>query len=157
MINATGTKTQITNIDQKRAGLIGYGRIGNDSSSSSNVIDKYGLKRNHGAASGAYTGDWGPGQGIGTDTRNILRAVDIVRDMNNWVDDQIKRMNQQSQSVISNLMTDVIPSTYNNQPIQQEVKIEANFPGVTDHYEIEEALSNLSNDAAQYISANKNR
>jgi hypothetical protein len=54
-------------------------------------------------------------------------------------------------------MTDVIPSTYNNQPIQQEVKIEANFPGVTDHYEIEEALSNLSNDAAQYISANKNR
>lgn len=175
MINATGTKTQITNIDQKRAGLIGYGRIGNDSSSSSNVIDKYGLKRNHGAASGAYTGDWGPGQGIGidngkiikvhpkelilnkSDTKNILRAVDIVRDMNNWVDDQIKRMNQQSQSIISNLMTDVIPSTYNNQPIQQEVKIEANFPGVTDHYEIEEALSNLSNDAAQYISANKNR
>ena len=175
MINATGTKTQITNIDQKRAGLIGYGRIGNDSSSGSNVIDKYGLKRNHGAASGAYTGDWGPGQGLGidngkiikvhpkelilnkSDTKNILRAVDIVRDMNNWVDDQIKRMNQQSQSVISNLMTDVIPSTYNNQPIQQEVNIEANFPGVTDHYEIEEALSNLSNDAAQYISANKNR
>ena len=175
MINATGTKTQITNIDQKRAGLIGYGRIGNDSSSGSNVIDKYGLKRNHGAASGAYTGDWGPGQGLGidngkiikvhpkelilnkSDTKNILRAVDIVRDMNNWVDDQIKRMNQQSQSVISNLMTDVIPSAYDNQPIQQEVNIEANFPGVTDHYEIEEALSNLSNDAAQYISANKNR
>ena len=137
-------------------------------------IDEF-IKQYNGAASGAYTGDWGPGQGLGidngkiikvhpkelilnkSDTKNILRAVDIVRDMNNWVDDQIKRMNQQSQLVISNLMTDVIPSTYNNQPIQQEVKIEANFPGVTDHYEIEEALSNLSNDAAQYISANKNR
>lgn len=172
MINATGTKTQITNIDTKKAGLIGYGRIGN--SNNNPYIDEF-IKRYNGAASGAYTGDWGPGQGLGidngkiikvhpkelilnkSDTKNILRAVDIVRDMNNWVDDQIKRMNQQSQSVISNLMTDVIPSTYNNQPIQQEVKIEANFPGVTDHYEIEEALSNLSNDAAQYISANKNR
>lgn len=171
MINATGTKTQITNIDTKKAGLIGYGRIGNSNTSS---VDEF-IKRYNGAASGAYTGNWGPGQGLGidngkiikvhpkelilnkSDTKNILRAVDIVRDMNNWVDDQIKRMNQQSQSVISNLMTDVIPSTYNNQPIQQEVKIEANFPGVTDHYEIEEALSNLSNDAAQYISANKNR
>lgn len=171
MINATGTKTQITNIDTKKAGLMGYGRIGNSNTSS---VDEF-IKRYNGAASGAYTGNWGPGQGLGidngkiikvhpkelilnkSDTKNILRAVDIVRDMNNWVDDQIKRMNQQSQSVISNLMTDVIPSTYNNQPIQQEVKIEANFPGVTDHYEIEEALSNLSNDAAQYISANKNR
>lgn len=171
MINATGTKTQITNIDTKKAGLIGYGRIGNSNTSS---VDEF-IKRYNGAAAGAYTGNWGPGQGLGidngkiikvhpkelilnkSDTKNILRAVDIVRDMNNWVDDQIKRMNQQSQSVISNLMTDVIPSTYNNQPIQQEVKIEANFPGVTDHYEIEEALSNLSNDAAQYISANKNR
>lgn len=172
MINATGTKTQITNIDSKKAGLIGYGRIGN--SNNNPYIDEF-IKQYNGAASGAYTGDWGPGQGLGidngkiikvhpkelilnkSDTKNILRAVDIVRDMNNWVDDQIKRMNQQSQSVISNLMTDVIPSTYNNQPIQQEVNIEANFPGVTDHYEIEEALSNLSNDAAQYISANKNR
>ena len=172
MINATGTKTQITDINTKKAGLIGYGRIGN--SNNNPYIDEF-IKRYNGAASGAYTGDWGPGQGLGidngkiikvhpkelilnkSDTKNILRAVDIVRDMNNWVDDQIKRMNQQSQSVISNLMTDVIPSTYNNQPIQQEIKIEANFPGVTDHYEIEEALSNLSNDAAQYISANKNR
>ena len=177
MINATGTKTQITNIDSKKAGLIGYGRIGNSNNlpSADSVIQKFISGGYNGAASGAYTGDWGPGQGLGidngkiikvhpkelilnkSDTKNILRAVDIVRDMNNWVDDQIKRMNQQSQSVISNLMTDVIPSTYNNQPIQQEVNIEANFPGVTDHYEIEEALSNLSNDAAQYISANKNR
>lgn len=177
MINATGTKTQITNIDTKKAGLIGYGRIGNSNNlpSADSVIQKFISGGYNGAASGAYTGDWGPGQGLGidngkiikvhpkelilnkSDTKNILRAVDIVRDMNNWVDDQIKRMNQQSQSVISNLMTDVIPSTYNNQPIQQEVNIEANFPGVTDHYEIEEALSNLSNDAAQYISANKNR
>lgn len=167
MINATGTKTQITDINQKRAGLIGYGRIGN-------VIDKYGLYRNHGAASGAYTGDWGPGQGIGidngkiikvhpkelilnkSDTRNILRAVDIVRNMNDWVDKQVQQMSSISSSKLDSLFNSAIPR-YETQPIKQEVTIQADFPGVTDHYEIEEALSNLSNNAAQYISANKSK
>lgn len=174
MINATGTKTQITDINQKRAGLIGYGRIGNDLPSASNVIDKYGLKRNHGAASGAYTGDWGPGQGIGidngkiikvhpkelilnkSDTRNILRAVDIVRNMNDWVDKQVQQMSSISSSKLDSLFNSAIPR-YDTQPIKQEVTIQADFPGVTDHYEIEEALSNLSNNAAQYISANKSK
>lgn len=174
MINATGTKTQITDINKKRAGLIGYGRIGNDLPSASNVIDKYGLKRNHGAASGAYTGDWGPGQGIGidngkiikvhpkelilnkSDTRNILRAVDIVRSMNDWVDKQVQQMSSISSSKLDSLFNSAIPR-YETQPIKQEVTIQADFPGVTDHYEIEEALSNLSNNAAQYISANKSK
>ena len=174
MINATGTKTQITDINKKRAGLIGYGRIGNDLPSASNVIDKYGLKRNHGAASGAYTGDWGPGQGIGidngkiikvhpkelilnkSDTKNILRAVDIVRNMNDWVDKQVQQMSSISSSKLDSLFNSAIPR-YETQPIKQEVTIQADFPGVTDHYEIEEALSNLSNNAAQYISANKSK
>ena len=174
MINATGTKTQITDINKKRAGLIGYGRIGNDLPSASDVIDKYGLKRNHGAASGAYTGDWGPGQGIGidngkiikvhpkelilnkSDTRNILRAVDIVRNMNDWVDKQVQQMSSISSSKLDSLFNSAIPR-YEAQPIKQEVTIQADFPGVTDHYEIEEALSNLSNNAAQYISANKSK
>ena len=174
MINATGTKTQITDINKKRAGLIGYGRIGNDLPSASNVIDKYGLKRNHGAASGAYTGDWGPGQGIGidngkiikvhpkelilnkSDTRNILRAVDIVRNMNDWVDKQVQQMSSISSSKLDSLFNSAIPRC-ETQPIKQEVTIQADFPGVTDHYEIEEALSNLSNNAAQYISANKSK
>lgn len=174
MINATGTKTQITDINKKRAGLIGYGRIGNDLPSASSVIDKYGLKRNHGAASGAYTGDWGPGQGIGidngkiikvhpkelilnkSDTRNILRAVDIVRNMNDWVDKQVQQMSSISSSKLDSLFNSAIPR-YETQPIKQEVTIQADFPGVTDHYEIEEALSNLSNNAAQYISANKSK
>lgn len=174
MINATGTKTQITDINKKRAGLIGYGRIGNDLPSASNVIDKYGLKRNHGAASGAYTGDWGPGQGLGidngkiikvhpkelilnkSDTRNILRAVDIVRNMNDWVDKQVQQMSSISSSKLDSLFNSAIPR-YETQPIKQEVTIQADFPGVTDHYEIEEALSNLSNNAAQYISANRSK
>lgn len=176
MINATGTKTQITSIDSKKAGLIGYGRIGNSNTlpSANSVIQKFLSGGYGGAASGAYTGDWGPGQGIGidngkiikvhpkelilnkSDTRNILRAVDIVRNMNDWVDKQVQQMSSISSSKLDSLFNSAIPR-YETQPIKQEVIIQADFPGVTDHYEIEEALSNLSNNAAQYISANKSK
>lgn len=176
MINATGTKTQITSIDSKKAGLIGYGRIGNSNTlpSANSVIQKFLSGGYGGAASGAYTGDWGPGQGIGidngkiikvhpkelilnkSDTRNILRAVDIVRNMNDWVDKQVQQMSNISSSKLDSLFNSAIPRC-ETQPIKQEVTIQADFPGVTDHYEIEEALSNLSNNAAQYISANKSK
>lgn len=134
-------------------------------------IKKYGS----GAASGAYTGNWSKGQGFGPDngkiikvhpkelilnqkdTFNILRAVDIVRNMNDWVDKQVQSMINFGQTKLGNLIDKTIPPVYETQPIKQEVTIQADFPGVTDHYEIEEALSNLSNNAAQYISANKSK
>lgn len=134
-------------------------------------IKKYGS----GAASGAYTGNWSKGQGFGPDngkiikvhpkelilnqkdTSNILRAVDIVRNMNDWVDKQVQSMINFGQTKLCNLIDKTIPPIYETQPIKQEVTIQADFPGVTDHYEIEEALSNLSNNAAQYISANKSK
>lgn len=177
MIDAPGAKVQYTNIDEKRDRLLGYGRIGNTNYSSSDtaaLMDRLGLSRRGGAASGAYTGDWGPGQGIGidngkiikvhpkelilnkSDTRNILRAVDIVRNMNDWVDKQVQQMSSISSSKLDSLFNSAIPR-YETQPIKQEVTIQADFPGVTDHYEIEEALSNLSNNAAQYISANRSK
>lgn len=129
----------------------------------------------NGAASGAYTGNWAKGQGFGLDngkiikvhpkelilnqkdTSNILRAVDIVRNMNDWVDKQVQSMINFGQIKLGNLIDKTIPPVYETQPIKQEVTIQADFPGVTDHYEIEEALSNLSNNAAQYISANKSK
>lgn len=134
-------------------------------------IKKYGS----GAASGAYTGNWSKGQGFGPDngkiikvhpkelilnqkdTSNILRAVDIVRNMNDWVDKQVQSMINFGQIKLGNLIDKTIPPVYETQPIKQEVTIQADFPGVTDHYEIEEALSNLSNNAAQYISANRSK
>lgn len=129
----------------------------------------------NGAASGAYTGNWAKGQGFGLDngkiikvhpkelilnqkdTSNILRAVDIVRNMNDWVDKQVQSMINFGQIKLGNLIDKTTPPIYETQPIKQEVTIQADFPGVTDHYEIEEALSNLSNNAAQYISANKSK
>ena len=133
------------------------------------------IDKTKGAASGAYTGDWGPNQGLGIDngkiikvhpkelilnqkdTSNILRAVDIVRNMNDWVDKQVQSMINYGQAKLGNLIDKATPPVYETQPIKQEVTIQADFPGVTDHYEIEEALSNLSNNAAQYISANKSK
>ena len=129
----------------------------------------------NGAASGAYTGNWAKGQGFGLDngkiikvhpkelilnqkdTSNILRAVDIVRNMNDWIDKQVQSMVDFGQAKLGSLIDKTTPPVYETQPIKQEVTIQADFPGVTDHYEIEEALSNLSNNAAQYISANKSK
>ena len=64
MIDAPGAKVQYTNIDEKRDRLLGYGRLGNTDYSSSDtaaLMDRLGLSRRGGAASGAYTGNWGPG------------------------------------------------------------------------------------------------
>ena len=133
------------------------------------------LDKAKGAASGAYTGNWAKGQGFGLDngkiikvhpkelilnqkdTSNILRAVDIVRNMNDWIDKQVQSMVDFGQAKLGSLIDKTTPPVYETQPIKQEVTIQADFPGVTDHYEIEEALSNLSNNAAQYISANKSK
>lgn len=133
------------------------------------------INKTKGAASGAYTGNWAKGQGFGLDngkiikvhpkelilnqkdTSNILRAVDIVRNMNDWVDKQVQSMINYGQAKLGSLIDKATPPVYETQPIKQEVTIQADFPGVTDHYEIEEALSNLSNNAAQYISANKSK
>lgn len=133
------------------------------------------LDKAKGAASGAYTGNWAKGQGFGLDngkiikvhpkelilnqkdTSNILRAVDIVRNMNDWIDKQVQSMVDFGQAKLGSLIDKATPPIYETQPIKQEVTIQADFPGVTDHYEIEEALSNLTNNAAQYISANKSK
>ena len=139
------------------------------------IADEIYKKYGSGAASGAYTGNWGKGQGFGPDngkiikvhpkelilnqkdTSNILRAVDIVRNMNDWIDKQVQSMVDFGQAKLDSLIDKTTPPVYETQPIKQEVTIQADFPGVTDHYEIEEALSNLSNNAAQYISANKSK
>ena len=41
-------------------------------------------------------------------------------------------------------------TTSHNNEINQNVKIEATFPNVSNHSEIEEAFNNLVNEAAQY-------
>lgn len=98
---------------------------------------------------GGYTGEWGSGGKLAFlhekeeifnkhDTANLLSAAQILRTL----DLQAFAMN------FSMLSTPTVDN--NNQVIEQDVHITAEFPNATNHTEIEEAFTNLANKAAQY-------
>ena len=104
--------------------------------------------------SGGYTGRWGESGKLAmlhekelvlnaTDTENILQSVHILRSLSAALD-----ANARYASYTGNLTPSSVGST--DGTLQQEVHIEASFPGVTDHNEIELALDNLINSASQY-------
>ena len=112
---------------------------------------------------GGYTGTWGPYGRLAllhekelvlnkADTSNILDAVKISR----GVDDKISDMIAFTNNSLRDLLSYIKLPTFETQPIEQTVQIQAEFPGVTDQYEIQEALSNLSNDASQYLNIQRN-
>ena len=105
-----------------------------------------------GFSSGGYTGDWGSSEGkIGIlhekelvlnadDTKNLLSMIEIVRD--NLYRTQLQAL----KSTYSNAINGIIGSSGE---FDQNVNINATFPNVSSSYEIEEALKNLVNAAAQ--------
>ena len=104
--------------------------------------------------SGGYTGQWGEAGKLAmlhekelvlnaTDTENILQSVQILRSLSAALD-----ANARYASYTGNLTPSSVGST--DGTLQQEVHIEASFPGVTDNNEIELALDNLINSASQY-------
>ena len=107
-------------------------------------------------ATGGYTGVWGDDDGRlavlhkkelvlnETDTENILNAVNIVRDINSVLDGLTS-----GGGLLSGTGNGLIAA------VDQNVKIVAEFPNVTDHVEIERALNNLVNRASQYAFNNK--
>lgn len=123
------------------------------------------LKTLPGFATGGYTGEFTDGKLAflhekelvlnQEDTENILAATAAVRTLGPEFFASIERALDSSVSAGTSLMKERLNGTGDIQPIveqlQQDVKIEAVFPNVTDHNEIEEALSNLTNDASQYI------
>ena len=107
---------------------------------------------------GGYTGSWGP-EGRWAmlhekeivlnkdDTENMLDMVNTLRDID-W------------RAKLSELWTNIeehfiAPIFGGGDNLQQDVHIEASFPGVSNHTEIEEAFNNLINTASQY--ANRRR
>ena len=136
-----------------------YGKDNNINLSSNN--DSY-LKSFIGLDTGGYTGEWGSEGRLAMlhekelvlnkkDTPNILSAVKIARS----IDDTISNLTSNTDWKLRNLLGFTDP-VFDKQPIEQTVQISAEFPGVTDQYEIQEALSNLSNDASQYLSIKSN-
>ena len=109
---------------------------------------------------GGYTGEWGPEGKLAVlhekeivlnpkDTTNFLTAID-------WIRELVQEIDLGSSWLEQGLKTIDLPMV--NNPIselQQEVRIEANFPSVTDRHEIENAFENLVNKAAQFAGRKK--
>lgn len=86
------------------------------------------------------------------DTKNILAAVKTMREVVSFKINQVSA--NLGQKVESGIDKTII--TNDNQQIDQQVHIDATFPNVSVAAEIEEAFSNLVNQAVQYASS-KNR
>lgn len=118
-------------------------------------------------ATGGYTGDFA-GARLAflhekelvlnkTDTQNILSAVAVVRELAPALLEKIgQSLNGQilaGRSLMESRMSVYKPSfSAEAQPLEQNVIIQADFPGVSAAVEIEAALNNLINDATQYAS-----
>lgn len=105
---------------------------------------------------GGYTGDWSGSYGKlaflhqkelvlnAQDTENLLASMDIL-------DKIISTIDLYSSSVqLGGMLSSPRYGGFDNEPLEQNVHIEASFPSVTDHNEIEDALNNLINKASQY-------
>lgn len=110
---------------------------------------------------GGYTGSWNSTDGKiamlhskelvlnADDTANILTAVDLIRSISSGID-----LNAMSAAggVLGNLTAGSVTS--NEETLEQQVHITAEFPNVSDKNEILEAFDNVINLAAQYAQRN---
>lgn len=125
------------------------------------------LIKHLGLATGGYTGEFS-GARLAflhekelvlnkTDTQNILSAVAAVRELAPALLEKIgQSLNGQilaGRNLMESRMSVYKPSfSAEAQPLEQNVIIQADFPGVSAAVEIEAALNNLINDATQYAS-----
>lgn len=106
---------------------------------------------------GGYTGDWGSSKKMAflhekelvlnaDDTENILSAVDMIRSISKTID-----LNALAAGSIFASPNSAYKSSFGSRDsLEQNVHIQAEFPNVSDHNEIEEALNNLIERAAQF-------
>ena len=106
---------------------------------------------------GGYTGSWGHEGKLAMlhekelilnaqDTSNFLESLEVLREIMKTID------LHSSYAQISGMLSSPIYRDYNEpQILEQQVHIEASFPGVQDRNEIEEAFNNLMNRATQFV------
>lgn len=105
---------------------------------------------------GGYTGAWGNSGKLGilhekeivlnqSDTANLLTAVNIVRS----IDDLLSGIS--GNVSLPDILGAITANTNTSNTMDQNVHIEAHFPNVRSHSEIEDALNNLVNRASQYV------
>lgn len=109
-----------------------------------------------GLATGGYTGSWGKDGKLAVlhekelvlnaeDTVNMLSMLQLTHDLLDMLDLQT----QTAKLGFGDLIASTIKDSQ-KEVLEQKVEITAEFPNVTDHNEIEEALMNLTNTASQY-------
>ena len=110
---------------------------------------------------GGYTGDWNSSEGRlamlhekeivlnKADTKNLLSAVEVLHGMSSSIAGKILGNAGAQMTGLSRAITTAAISSMPTL-LQQEVHIDASFPGVTSAQEIENALNNIINDVAQY-------
>ena len=111
-----------------------------------------------GYATGGYTGTWGEEGKLAflhqkelvlnaEDTSNLLKAVYLVKDLtaNMQIGKELSSLQRNQKALFNNMMN-------NHDILDQNVHIEASFPNVRDHQEIEQAFNNLVNMASMYAS-----
>ena len=117
------------------------------------------FKKNEVAAlnTGGYTGDWSGSYGKlaflhqkelvlnAQDTENLLASMDILDKIISTID-----LYSSSAQLGGMLSSPRYGGFGEAETLEQNVHIEASFPNVSDHNEIEEALNNLINRASQY-------
>lgn len=105
---------------------------------------------------GGYTGAWGKNGKLAIlhekelvlnaeDTVNMLSMLQLTHDLLDMIDLQT----QTAKLGFGDLVASTIKDSQ-KEVLEQKVEITAEFPNVTDHNEIEEALMNLTNTASQY-------
>ena len=113
------------------------------------------IKEILGLSTGGYTGSWGSEGRLALlhqkelvlnaeDTENFLSALGILHSLVKLID---------LQAINNAFNTSQLKSSKAqaySQTLEQQVNIHAEFPNVTNHYEIEEALNNIVNSASQY-------
>lgn len=105
---------------------------------------------------GGYTGDWSGSYGKLAflhqkelvlnqgDTENFLASMQILERILQVID------LQSASSQIGGILSAPRFNMNNTDTLEQNVHIEASFPGITEHNELEQAFNNLVNQAAQY-------
>lgn len=130
---------------------------------------------------GGYTGDWSSSDGKlavlhekelvlnKDDTENMLKMLEFSRTMSELVQNNVLATLSSQKQYLNSIQQQMSNTTKTyqqkilekqkmaTQALEQQVKIEANFPSVTSHKEIEQAFSNLVNLATQKaLKYNKN-
>ena len=109
-----------------------------------------------GFATGGYTGSWGASGKLAwlhekelilnkNDTENMLKMIELTRAMISTIDAQASQLSQGM-----GMMSAATYKEDRHEILEQFVEIKADFPNVSSHTEIEEALGNLINTASQY-------